>query len=1499
MRRRWLKRLLIVVLVMAVLPLSLIGGAWLYVTSDAGGERARSLIVSKLTEQLQGKLAIESLSLRGGSIEAHGLKLYTPEGELVAEVDSLNADIALSQLVSGTITISTAKLDGVRLWLVSDDRGLNLTRALAAKVPSPDDGKPASFTVKVDALELGRGAVDFRAGEQHFAATALALAANAAASSPPLSLAGALTLRGELTHPVKGPLKLSADATTPAPGDVQLNAALSAAGARLDATLGLAELNATIKTLELPPEVLRAFAPSSPVIAAVSGTGTLSRKSADLKLSAANARATLQARYDLDANRVDELKARIDDADLSQLLEGGRPSRINLEVNGRLLDSRPSSLDGALEVTGRWRSPSGTSLAAIDGAITAAAGKLAVKKLQANAPGARLAVSGGGTTQSLSASGDVFVDDLHQLSVTLSELTGAPELPLAGSGALTLSAKGSLAHLALQAQGQLKTLSVGELALAGLTIDASMADVGRPLELSADVAAQKVRLADRTFSDVHFLASTQGRKLAVQLNTSREQGLRFDAAGVIDRDGRGLDLEVFSTRYPGVEWALAEAPVRIELPEGGIVIAPLTLRSGPQALTVAIDKRGNRVDAKLDAVAIDVSKLAVALAPPQWQLRGRLDAAVTAKGRLPRPEVVAAVTLADGHFRQLENVGLKIDAQYRDDLLTATAAADTAVGHVDGRFEGRLQAIAQERPEPLTGELTVRNVDVAKLATALEQPLNVMGTVSGQLRLSGTGAAPSAEAHIELTDGVLVLPATDSAADQYVPVRRLSLTLKPAENGRLVASLDGRAFGGKLIAELKTPFTLVGLRHDSPDLETIKTTPLELTAAVERLDLAGLEGARLSPVPMSGKIGLNATVTGTVRHPDALLKFTLEQVTASRLKPVDGSVVVNAGRDDTRLNVTVTRRGVAATVLSIEASVGLPLESFTDESRAAAAGLVVEGGIGPFALGDVWTPEGKDPPGGTVKMQLSASGSAADPKLRMRGTLEQVTLGKTPLGRANLAYDYADRQSVFSAALASIGGGTLRARGSVAFDVSLPALKRGLPWQRAPVEIVVEGKDFDLAFLSNAVSPLRTVGGQLTVNASVTGTPAVPVINGSAQWANGRLGIAGYGEYRDIALTVSGDNQHISLSELKLRSGGGSAAFTANATRTSTGYSLGAQGSTEKFPVISDDQLRAIVSLRTELRGVLSPELIEISPLMLRDVHVELPEVKNKDLQDIRRPNDIVLVRGANVAQTALRRTGPKKTLQAPEGRVIRLIIDAPQDVWVKSTDVNIEVGLSDGFRVEVADDVSLYGEVRVERGRIDVIGRRFDVQGRESAQGTSSYVRFQRDVLEPYLNLIATHINQAEGVTVFATLVGKGSDVSLKLTSNPPMSESEIFTLLATGRRSLKRGGSASITAGQAASVVGSFAAAQLKSVLAKKLPLDVVSIESGDDIRNTKVETGKYLTDKLYVGVQVQGGADRSKGESTGTGRIEYRFTPQWNLEAYGGDASFGTDFVWNRDF
>lgn len=79
------------------------------------------------------------------------------------------------------------------------------------------------------------------------------------------------------------------------------------------------------------------------------------------------------------------------------------------------------------------------------------------------------------------------------------------------------------------------------------------------------------------------------------------------------------------------------------------------------------------------------------------------------------------------------------------------------------------------------------------------------------------------------------------------------------------------------------------------------------------------------------------------------------------------------------------------------------------------------------------------------------------------------------------------------------------------------------------------------------------------------------------------------------------------------------------------------------------------------------------------------------------------------------------------------------------------------------------------------------------------------------------------------------------------------------------------------------------------------MLSIEAGDrGIGGTRVEAGTYLTDRLYLGIETQLGAQRELDENQNELHLEYQLWKRWMLELEYGDARQGTgDLIWRKQY
>ena len=196
------------------------------------------------------------------------------------------------------------------------------------------------------------------------------------------------------------------------------------------------------------------------------------------------------------------------------------------------------------------------------------------------------------------------------------------------------------------------------------------------------------------------------------------------------------------------------------------------------------------------------------------------------------------------------------------------------------------------------------------------------------------------------------------------------------------------------------------------------------------------------------------------------------------------------------------------------------------------------------------------------------------------------------------------------------------------------------------------------------------------------------------------------------------------------------------------------------------------------------------------------------------------------------------------------------------------------------------------------MFGRRFDLKADSTLTWSGRPDR-------PELNVRAEHVNDTEGITVLLTAKGPLDKLTVTVSSpnRPELSESQLYTLLITGHLQLGSGTSGTSSASaQAVSLLGGLVASQLQKTLAGKLPLDVLTIDAGQEgfRRHAGWKPGRYVTDKLYVGYVGRIGADPTRYQNRNAVHLEYQLTSRWEIEAEYGDVGTGTaDLMWKKNY
>lgn len=1464
---------------------SVVVGVWAWAHSDAGGRFIRDRALSATQEALAGKLEVGTVALDGQGLTLRDLKLYTPEGELVAELAWVTAQVKVTALLNRTVRFRSVTFEAPKLHLVHDERGLNLTRALAVKTAAASVTQPSpTFTIEIDELTVRHGEVSFDADDQHVALGALTAQGRARVKTTPLQVDSVLTVSATVSRPLEAPLLISVSTwgSTVGPG-IDGAVGLSLGESHLEVNGRWPSWSVEVKNTLLRSETIKHFVPSWPLQPDLVLSARLSEGVGVVHIEAGHSKVDGTLSWASDLGSVSAFSFEATGIDPAELLGRGTASNLELSARGAISDVK--SLSFELDLEGRWLSLK-RSLATLSAQLKANEGQYALPRLSVIMPGISLSAHGQGSAKAQSVLGVLDVSDLSKLNALAREFTGTELPPLGGHGKLNLSSGGRLTHPALSLTGTLAGLRIANVSMQTLDVDLQVPDLGRPFDSGGVVTAKHLVFDDTVLDEVKATLTTHRRHIEAALSTKGLGDLLLRATARLEPDEQGLALDVLELRSAEGVWSL-EAPSHVSW-SPWLVLQPVKLHSGTQRIEVAGFKKGRLIEASLNIEALDLAKLPRALAPEKLKLQGLVTTKATVKGHWPRPQLQAAVKVQRFAAMELEGLELEADATLRERRVVGQLWAKTPLGNAKGTVDFDLEALKYERPEPLSAHLELSDVDLTRLAKLMQRELPFSAQVSARVDVDGTAAAPQVKLTIES-------PELTVHTSKPLVLTHVALEVRSEESGQLKATFNAQGLEGHAHLLLGTPLTLASLRNELPTIAMLKNTPLTAELELQNISVEALNAAGLGGGAKSGRLALQGTLSGTIEAPRAAVTMTARQLVALPFKQLEGQATLTSTELATALTASFTEQ--SRPLVTLEGSVAAPLAKLRHIDTLGPEVVKLVATLYPLELKTVAPTDSTV--SGVAGATLTLEGTLAAPRYTLLGSIGRLAFAKAAMGSARFEVTGEATQTVGDLTIGGLGRDDLKVHGVVKAQLGLAALRAGLAPQKWPIDVSLKAQNFDVGFFSGVTAAIRTLGGQLTMAATVQGTLGSPVFNGEAKWVNGTLNAAGYGNYRDIDFEARAGNSFISVSKLKANSGAGWASFSGEATRAGDVWQLTAEGQSETFPIIVDDQPVAIASLKFDLDGDLAPSFLNIRKLSMGKAVIELPDVRRKNLQNLDRPSDVTIVRGASnagdLAQRAHELERKKQAKRAERTFAARVVIDAPRHVQVKSSDLDLELGLSDGFRLDYAHSAQLYGEASVLRGKLSVIGREFVVQ-------PGSQVRFAGPATQPYINVTAVYTNNKsdDQTKVTVSVVGRGTDVALKVSSEPALSESEIYTLLATGRPALSRGGGSSVTATQAASFIGSALAAQAKTLIAKNVPIDVLDFESGENFTGVKFSVGKYLTDKIFVGYSLSPGADQAKGQNQHTVRLEYQMTRSMSLEASAGTApAADANLMWTRDF
>jgi len=547
---------------------------------------------------------------------------------------------------------------------------------------------------------------------------------------------------------------------------------------------------------------------------------------------------------------------------------------------------------------------------------------------------------------------------------------------------------------------------------------------------------------------------------------------------------------------------------------------------------------------------------------------------------------------------------------------------------------------------------------------------------------------------------------------------------------------------------------------------------------------------------------------------------------------------------------------------------------------------------------------------GTLRLR----GPAIDPVIEAEGVLREFRYEDVELERVSGRMHYRDR--VAHAAVDAFRDG----RAVVQAELELPGEIRMAPLDVRRLPLPTSGRivadQMPAALPAGLVEGLEDVRGEISGELIIGGTPFDLSLDGELEVTRGAFTVAEAGvRYTGVAgvVRVLGD-QELEV-EGRGRTEGGSARV-----RGRIGL---ARLDDPTFDVRLDArhlQLSRRRDLEASVTGWAQLTGSYRAPRLAGHMTVDQGSL---DLDELVREAMVVglqnplLMEAVDTSQVAVRRILRENQNPFLAGLVLNLDADVRGNFWVRSEVLNIEVAgdvLLD--YASEAQDITMVGRLDATRGFYNFRVGGFPIRRFAVRSGAIEFVGVPG--INPNLDVTAAYrarTTNGDPLDIMAIVDGTMRAPQVRLTSDadPPIAESDLASYIIFGRptyalsqgeaRALGDGVRDNLTAATVSTVANfgiplalTYASSEVEAV-ASEFGIDYVSISNEDLVDQalnygwqpdelfvgTRFELGRYFGDEWFVAFTPKVVPSTDSNTIAPGGRIEWRFHPTWNAEAF----------------
>ena len=1115
-------------------------------------------------------------------------------------------------------------------------------------------------------------------------------------------------------------------------------------------------------------------------------------------------------------------------------------------------------------------------------------------------PGGALRLQGRAAPDALAIDGALDARDLAAAARFAARLLHRAPLPVAGRGRADFRLRGTVDRPRLAASVDVPRFTWGGVTARGIDLEGSFrlgpddlpagrlqGTVARLQTARSEARAISID-ASRDAYGAFSLDAAASTRTPAQRRAAR---IRLGAGGEIGPDR--ARIERFRLDFPQGS-LVSEGSSTLDFGAGDFHVEGLVLRQrGGGSLHASGGLEGQRLAASVQGRGLLLERLPQSLLPAD--LSGRLSIDAEVGGTLRAPEGRVHFQLDRAAVDRLRDLAAKGDVHLGGGRIDADVeAALGGVGLVVGSYAGPLDVMGAAPGAPVDLDLAVGPIDLAGLGRALGAQLPEARLLG---RITGGGAIGAPDLELQWL-----------VSDFRIPEAPELPLLASRGRGSLhggMAKVEMEAFAADtriLEIEAYAPLDLRRFRRDPGAAvdRMLRSSRSRAVGMIRGLDLEVI-GALLDEPRLAGAIVAAFDVQGPIVDPRGTFRLEARGGPVGPIRRLDLVTLVELLPDRSRLvaGIEVDEQPPA----EIRALVQAPPRAFIDGTAppSTPAELFIDvpgielgrlGGLAsrPQIRALVTGAAGESPLlSGTLAARGAFRGTLADLPGELRIVAEDLSVRGVPLGGAELLVEQGASVSAWLAAI-DPRAGTLSVRASLDGAVSpLGLARRGEALFRAMrARVEAQGSGLDLAPLA-LVSSINRAFGRADLEARAEGPLFALEPVGRLQVRDGAIELVGGPRYQEIAVDAEMSGERLVTARLEARAPGrGRLAAAGRLQRTAGPNPFRFEVEADEFPIGGPGGVSARVSGEGLLEGTADLDAGVRGSLQVPQARIRLPRTPPRGLQSVSRIDDVVIVTGPE-AYLRARRTA---RAEAERALPLELRIDAPRRIFVSGEDVEAELGAELRVWRPPSGELLAAGTVRAIRGRARVLGRSFELENATALWGGGP-------LANPSLSLTARY--GAADVTAWVDVTGTAERPEISLRSDPPLPESQIALLIASGRTDVATGritdqtAAAEVSAqGAAVSVAGSFAAQQLRQAIGPRLPLDVLTLETAGE--GTRIEAGTYVSERLYLGYLRNFLPDQD--ENANEVRAEYELSRTLSLETRFGDrGAAGVDLVWEK--